>query len=225
VLRSDVLRAEGRVEMIPAEARGAWQELEARLRPYVARRVASACDVDDVVQDVFVRMQRGMDDLRDGQSFGGWVYRIAEHAVVDHLRSRARHPLVRADSGDDRADDGEGSVIPAVDAAEGLGSELTECVALFVARLPSPYREAITLTELQGMTQKEAAEMLGVSLSGMKSRVQRGRERIRRMFEACCEMSLDARGRVTECTPRDPSEVPADCRGAAVAWASRKRCS
>lgn len=104
-------------------------------------------------------------------------------------------------------------------------SELTECVAFFVARLPSPYREAITLTELQGMSQREAAEMLGVSLSGVKSRVQRGRQRIRRMFEECCEMSLDARGRVTDCAPRDLREVPADCRGAAVAWATRKRCS
>lgn len=67
--------------------------------------------------------------------------------------------------------------------------------------------------------------MLGVSLSGVKSRVQRGRQRIRRMFEECCEMSLDARGRVTDCAPRDLREVPADCRGAAVAWATRKRCS
>jgi RNA polymerase sigma-70 factor (ECF subfamily) len=70
------------------------------------------------------------------------------------------------------------------------------------ARLPSPYRQAVTLTELQGLTQKDAAELLGVTLSAMKSRVQRGRERIRQMFEECCELTLDCRGRVTECTPR-----------------------
>jgi RNA polymerase sigma-70 factor (ECF subfamily) len=90
-----------------------------------------------------------------------------------------------------------------------------------VARLPSPYREAVTLTELEGLTQKDAAEMLGVSVSGMKSRVQRGRERIRRMFEECCEMSVDCRGHVTGCTPRHLDEVPADCREAAVWWAER----
>ena len=69
-------------------------------------------------------------------------------------------------------------------------------MAVFVAALPSPYREAITLTELQGMTQKDAAEMLGISLSGMKSRVQRGRQQISEMLQACCEIALDARGHV-----------------------------
>jgi len=91
-----------------------------------------------------------------------------------------------------------------------------------VARLPSPYREAVTLTELQGLTQKEAAEMVGVSLSGLKSRVQRGREKIRAMFEACCEISVDCRGRVVECASRDLEEIPDDCRGAAASWTARR---
>lgn len=203
--------------MIPTEARGAWRELETRLRPWVARRVASPCDVDDVVQEVFVRMQRGLGDLRDEHSFGGWVYRVAAHAVADHQRARSKHPL--PNSGDAPSVD-----VEAPPAEEDLASELTECVAMFVARLPSPYREAVTLTELEGMTQKDAAEMLGISVSGMKSRVQRGRDRIRTMFEECCRLSIDARGRVTECTPRDLAEVPADRRGAAIAWSDRRKC-
>jgi RNA polymerase sigma-70 factor (ECF subfamily) len=209
-----LLRTEGSRSVIATEARGVWRELEARLRPYVARRVASPADVDDVVQEVFVRIHRGLGELRDGESFGGWVYRIAARAVIDQKRARARHPL----------DTGTATerVAPESEADDGLESELGECVALFVARLPSPYREAITLTELQGMTQKEAAEILGISLSGMKSRVQRGRERIRHMFEECCELSVDARGKVLDCTPRALEDVPVDCRAAAVAWATRR---
>jgi RNA polymerase sigma-70 factor (ECF subfamily) len=203
--------------MIAPEARGAWRELEARLRPYVARRVRGPADVDDVVQDVFVRMQRGLLGLRDGERFGGWVYRIAEHAVADHLRTRARHPLACGSEGElteDAAHAGNGDPT--------LEADLSECVALFVSRLPSPYREAITLTELEGLTQKDGAEMLGLSLSGMKSRVQRGREQIRRMFEECCEISVDSRGHVVDCTPRSLREIPADCREAAACWANRR---
>jgi RNA polymerase sigma-70 factor (ECF subfamily) len=203
--------------VIPAEARGAWRELEARLRPYVARRVASAADVDDVLQETFVRLHRGLAKLEDGERFGAWVYRVASSAVADHRRARARHP-VPSDAGA-----GEGDATPAQDSGEGLDAELAECVALFVARLPSPYREAITLTELQGLTQKDAADMLGASLPALKSRVQRGRERIRRMFEDCCELSVDCRGHVTACTPRRLDEVPEDCRAAAVRWADRER--
>jgi RNA polymerase sigma-70 factor, ECF subfamily len=202
--------------MIASEARGAWSEIESRLRPYVARRVASS-DVDDVVQEIFVKIHGGIANLRDGERFGGWVYRIAQHVIADFGRARSRDPLARStestkepDSADDRQEDAQ------------LQTDLGECVALFVARLPSPYREAITLTELEGLTQKDAADMLGISLSGMKSRVQRGREKIRDMFEQCCRISVDARGKVTDCRPRALEEVPEDCRGAAIAWATRR---
>lgn len=200
--------------MIPAEARGAWRDIEARLRPYVARRVTSAAEVDDLVQDILVRVHKGLSTLRDDESFGGWVYRIAARAIVDAARARAREPLAPGADIVEAASAGS-------DEAADLQLELGECVALFVARLPSPYREAITLTELQGLTQKEAAEMLGTSLSGMKSRVQRGREKIRGMFEECCEISVDGRGRVVDCEARDLQRVPEDCRAVAASWATR----
>jgi RNA polymerase sigma-70 factor (ECF subfamily) len=203
--------------MINSQARGAWHELEARLRPYVARRVTCTADVDDILQEIFVRMHQGLTGLHDGERFGGWVYRIAEHVIVDSARARAREPLVRGDNVPERAAFDPGSD------AETLQTALGECVALFVARLPSPYRETITLTELEGLTQRDAAEMLGISLSGMKSRVQRGRERLRAMFDECCQISVDCRGRVVECEPRAMQDVPADCRDAAASWARRQR--
>ena len=200
--------------MIPAEARGAWRDIEARLRPYVARRVPSPAEVDDIVQEILVKIHKGLATLNDDERFGGWVYRIAEHAIADAARARARTPVAEAR---DIGAEPDASANDAID----LQLELGECVALFVARLPSPYREAITLTELQGLTQKDAADMLGVSLSGMKSRVQRGRERIRAMFEECCEISVDCRGRVVECESRDLDEIPKDCRAAATSWSAR----
>jgi len=201
--------------MIPAEARGAWRDIEARLRPYVARRVASAAEVDDIVQEILVRVHKGLATLRDDERFGGWVYRIAARAIADVAKSHARDPIARG------ADVANAAGAGPDDEAADLQLELGECVALFVARLPSPYREAITLTELQGLTQKEAADMLGTSLSGMKSRVQRGREKIREMFEECCEISVDCRGRVVDCEARDLQQVPEDCRDAAASWAAR----
>lgn len=201
--------------MIGTEARGAWKELERHLRPYLARRVASEADIDDLLQDIFVRLHQGVGALRDEERFGGWVYRVAHSAVVDRARQQARVLNVVA---------GKDVELSGVDESDDtLHSELGECVALFVSRLPSPYREAVTLTELEGLTQREAAEMLGVSLSGLKSRVQRGRDKIRHMFEECCQISVDCRGRVIECEPRNVNEVPEDCRAAATSWATRER--
>lgn len=190
--------------MIDPAARGAWRELEAKLRPFIARRLRSEVDVDDIVQEVFLRMQRGLAGLRDEQRFGPWVYQIARSAIVDHQRVAAKHRVVDADRSDEqRLDVGEDD--------RAVEAELAGYLAPFVAMLPSSYREALTLVELEGLTQKQAAEMVGISLSGMKSRVQRGRVQLRKALEDCCHIALDVRGRVVSCEPRPDGRLPDGC--------------
>jgi RNA polymerase sigma-70 factor (ECF subfamily) len=171
-----------------------WGAVEQQLRPFIAQRVPTA-DVDDVLQDVFARMQRGLGSLRDDERFSGWLYQVARSAIAEHGRTRARHPL--ADS-----DDAPELPAEADEDDREASRHLAGCVGLFVARLPSPYRQAVTLVELEGLTAREAAALVGISVSGMKSRVQRGRAQLRRLFEECCDIALDARGKVTELTPR-----------------------
>lgn len=194
-----------------------WQRAAARLAPFLARRLAPS-EVDDVMQDVFLRIQRGLPTLRDEERFSAWLFQIARNAVAEHLRHRARHPLVAGDGPGPASDDGErdrGGDVREPDEAASLGlagggedddreasRALSACVSLFVARLPSPYREAVTLVELEGLPIREAAAMTGASLSAMKSRVQRGRAQLRALLEDCCEIALDARGKVTAFTPR-----------------------
>jgi RNA polymerase sigma-70 factor (ECF subfamily) len=171
-----------------------WQDVSSRLRPFLARRVPPA-EVDDVLQDVFVRLQRGLPGLRDEERFTSWLFQIARNSVVEHHRSRVRHPLRDAPADDDPP------AAPTDDDREASRS-LSACVSLFVARLPSPYRQAVTLVELESLTLREAAELAGVSVPAMKSRVQRGRAQLRQMFDECCEIALDARGKVTDYAPR-----------------------
>lgn len=193
--------------MIQPSARGVWQEIERHLRPFVVRRLADPNDVGDVLQEIYVRIQTGVVDLRETERFGPWVYQVARSALADHGRTRARHPLAA-----NAPTVAEEIPAPPSDEEEGTAErELAQYLAVFVAALPSPYREAITLTELQGMTQKDAAEMLGISPSGMKSRVQRGRRQIQEMLQACCDIALDARGRVLSYDRRTDGRVPENC--------------
>lgn len=176
-----------------------WQDVAAQLRPFLARRVGPA-ELDDVLQDVLLRVQRGLPGLRDEERFTSWLFQIARSAIAEYRRTRARHPVtdepVEAEIADDPVEDDR-------EAARSLAC----CVSIFVARLSSPYREAVTLVELQGLTVREAAEMVGISVSGMKSRVQRGRAQLRQLFDECCEIALDARGKVIDYAPR-----PRPCR-------------
>jgi len=189
VLRPGVLRVSDAGQVFAADVAD-------RLRPFIARRIP-AQDVDDVLQDTFVRMQRGLANLRDDTRTTPWLYQIARRAVADHLRARQRHPLAERDP-DEPVDQ------PTGDESHALAG----CLATFVATLPSPYREAVTLVELEGLTAREAAAMVGISTSGMKSRVQRGRAELRRRFEVCCRIALDARNKVIEVTPRAPCCAP-----------------
>jgi len=191
--------------MIDPAARGAWRDLDAKLRPFIARRVRAEVDVDDVVQDVFLRMQRGLAGLRDEERFGPWVYQVARSAIADHQRTAARHGVAHGERPDEEA------AGPKEEDDGAVERELAGYVAPFVAMLPSPYREALTLTELEGLTQKDAAAMLGISVSGMKSRVQRGRQQLRKSLDDCCHIAIDARGRVVSCEPRSDGRLP-DCR-------------
>jgi RNA polymerase sigma-70 factor (ECF subfamily) len=150
------------------------------------------------LQDVFLRAQRALPDLRDEERFGSWMYRVARSAIAESHRQRLRHPIVDSD-------DAEPAVAIEGGGPTALETEIAAYLVPLVSRLPSPYREALTLTELEGFTQQAAADALGISLSGAKSRVQRGREKLRALLDECCGIGVDARGRVIDCEPRDPS--------------------
>jgi RNA polymerase sigma-70 factor, ECF subfamily len=171
--------------MIGERAKEDWKQLRATVGAFVGRRVRGP-DAEDVLQDIFVRIQRGLPKLHDDARFGPWVYQVARSAVADYFRAKQRTLPPEATDGQADSD------------PDDVAAELAGCVAAYVAKLPSPYREAVTLTELQGMTQAAAAEVVGVSLSGMKSRVQRGRAKLREMIGECCELTLDARGSVVD---------------------------
>jgi RNA polymerase sigma-70 factor, ECF subfamily len=175
----------------------AHHDLDQKLRPFVARRVP-AVEVDDVLQDVFVRVQRGLPTLRDEERLVPWLYQVARSAVQESARQRARHPLAAHEHDEQAVVEPEGSV------ASETG--LATFAAAAITHLPSPYREALTLTELQGMTQLAAAKQLGLSLSGMKSRVQRGREKLRELLESSCDIALDVRGGIMACEPKEKAK-------------------
>lgn len=73
-------------------------------------------------------------------------------------------------------------------------AELASCLQPMIAGLPDIYRTALTLSEIEGITQREVADRLGISVSGAKSRVQRGREKLRERLLQCCEIETGRNG-------------------------------
>ncbi|RMG58329.1 MAG: sigma-70 family RNA polymerase sigma factor [Bacteroidetes bacterium] len=89
-----------------------------------------------------------------------------------------------------------------------LTTRFSACIRPMIEGLPEPYREALWLSEMEGLSQKELAARLGISYSGAKSRVQRGREKLKAQILACCEVSADRYGNIIDFYPRH--RKPAD---------------
>lgn len=156
-------------------------------------------DAEDIVQDVFVRMQRGIGGLSSANRLDAWAFRIARNAIADHYRV----PRRRDATGEGAARIADGLAEAFDGPQEDARTEMTRCIAPMIRGLPDVYRRAIELTELQGMTQAAAAERLGLSVPGAKSRVQRGRARLKEMLLRCCEIETDRRGRVVAFETRE----------------------
>jgi len=158
----------------------AWDEARAQLLAFVSRRVESTDAAEDIVQDVLERIQRI--DPTTITNARAWLYRAARNAIVDHYRSR--RPAVTLDDAHMAMDDGAGEDDTAEPAA--AVQELARCLRPLVDQLSANYRSAVTLVDLDGLTHPAAARVAGISTSGMKSRVQRGRKQLAALLQDCC---------------------------------------
>ena len=175
-----------------------WHEFAAKLGQFIRARVNDPATAEDILQDVFVKIQVRLDQLKDPAKLQSWIYLIARNAIIDHYRTRKDTVEVPE------------TLIAEAEPESDEAEELEAAFRRMIYSLPEPYRKALVLTEFDGLTQKQLAERLGISLSGAKSRVQRGREQLKEMLHECCTFEFDRRGKVIECTPRTKTKC-AEC--------------
>ena len=177
-----------------------WVEFGAGLRAFVGRRVADPHQAEDLVSEIVVKVHRHLDTLDDQERLTAWVFRIARNVIKDHYKVSGRRREVL---------DAEPDDVPSasttdewVDDQDAVLAELAVCLRPLLSELPDDYRRALELTDLGGLSQAEAAELEHVSLSGMKSRVQRGRRQLGVVLRQCCTPTLDSRGVPVDYRPR-----------------------
>jgi len=179
-----------------------WVEFHANLLRFVSRRVRNPADAEDVVQRVFLQVHRALPTLRDADRLPAWLYQMTRRAIIDFYRTPAhRRELALGDAED--VSEEVGGALTTTEAEEPSAlSELSTCLRPLMSGLADVDQQALALVEFDGVSQVEAAQQLGVSVSGMKSRVQRARRRLRDAVEACCRVELDRRSGITAYTPR-----------------------
>ena len=180
-----------------------WKLLSAKLRSFFLKRVSDKQVAEDLLQETFLRIHKKLDSLDEEQSITAWVFQIARHLVVDHYRSKARINSSVADDLEARIDE------------DGNLNELVMgWLPAMMTQLPDSYRQAVELYELEGISQQQIADRLGISLSGAKSRVQRGREKLKSILFDCCSFERDRRGNVigyVQNRPGDCNQCDDEC--------------
>ena len=175
----------------------AWRELRGPLAGFIARRVADPQDAEDMLQEVMLRIHRHGDELAnaDRVTCVGASDRPQRDRRLLPPPGRAAGAAVRRGR---RPRGARGRSRSDEPASEALRRELAACLRPLIDKLPDKQREALVLTEFEGLTQIEAARRLGISVSGAKARVQRGRAQLRTLLLDCCHVELDSRGGITE---------------------------
>lgn len=176
-----------------------WTDVASKLRGYIRARVRDHAAAEDILQDVFLKAHTRIAQLQLPEKLEGWLFLIARNAVADHYRKSRPLEELPADLATETHE-------PEFERAE----ELRAAFRRMIEQLPAPYGEALILTEFKGLTQKQLAVHLGISLSGAKSRVQRGRKKLKETLLACCQLEFDRRGQIIDCTPKAEDCCPTE---------------
>lgn len=164
---------------------------------YVHKRVRNREDAEDLTQDVFLKLsssnKEGVNNLKS------WIYTIAKNTITDYYRKKQIvTESVADDYGVEEEDENEAA------------QELATCVRAYIDQLPEEYRELMILSELKDIPQKEIAKQLNMNYVTVRSKIQRGRKKLRGLFEDCCVILQGGKGSIMGYQERNTCDEPCD---------------
>lgn len=173
-----------------------WKEHHDQLLAFIKKRIKNDDLAEDILQDVFVKILLKIDTLKDQSKLKSWIYQLTRNAIYDHFRGSRSV-----------ADVENLNLEPDDDNLPQAMQEATGWIGFYVHALPETYREALILYELEGKSQKEIAEKLNISYVNARSRVQRGRQILKKNLTDCCVFNVDSYGNII-----DYNKKPVSCK-------------
>ena len=168
-----------------------WSDYRSAIKAYLHMKISDPDEVDDLLQEILIKVHKNLSTVKSVNSIKAWLFQIANHTIIDFYRKRNR---LRSLSAEDLWYGGE---------SYQAQQELAQCVVSFIKALPEESAELLTEIELHGRSQKEVAAERGINYSTLRSRVQKGRDQLRNLFENCCYLSLDNYGSIVDFDPKN----------------------
>jgi RNA polymerase sigma-70 factor (ECF subfamily) len=175
---------------------------------YLLRMTQNPAEAEDLTQETFIRVHRSLATFRGEASLATWLYRIATNVSFDHFRRTSTRQAKISLSFEETDLDQKLVTDEITSSPEQLvadQSEMSACVEDYVEHLPPTYRAVLVLHDLQGLKNREIAEVLACSLSTVKIRLHRARTKLRAALNAGCDFAHDERN-VFVCEAKEDSE-------------------
>lgn len=166
-----------------------WNNFRSELLYFIKAKVKDEYAAEDILQEVFIKVYKSIDQLVDQTKLKSWLYRTTNNAIIDFYRQKKQSTLeldeieVEQEMEDD---------------TENMNREAAECIKSMLDELPDKYKEPLKLYEFKGMKHKEISQKLNISLSGSKTRIQRARNKLKETLMKCCEFEIDAYGNILD---------------------------
>jgi len=193
-----------------ATANRIFSEHRTAIQRFLLSMTRNPAEAEDLTQETLLRAHARLATLKDASKIVPWLYRIATNMARDRFRQPSwRQPSVSLET------EGSEPALTVLETAPRLDKvmeqrEMSDCVRRYLEDLADPYRAVILLHDVQGLTNPEMAELLGVTVDTAKIRLHRARAKLRAALAAGCSLERDDRG-VLVCRPRsDPG--PRGCR-------------
>ena len=166
-----------------------YEEYHLKIRHYLSRLTGQQ-EAEDITQEVFEKVSRGLKSFKGESKLSTWLYRIATNTATDRMRSRSFRRSSEYTSLDENTETEDRNVWSGhtkthIDQTV-IRKEMSECVREFIDRLPSDYKTVILLSELEGFKNREIADILEVSLDTVKIRLHRAKARLKKDLDDGC---------------------------------------
>ena len=161
-----------------------WKEYRTALKRFLNAKISNEADVDDLLQDILIKTYNNLATVKTQKSVKSWLFQIANNTIIDYYRKKGRVHDANIE-GYWPEDDVQGATI-----------DLSNCISPFINALPDENASLLTAIDVNNQSQKEYAEQLGISYSTLKSRVQKSRSLLKKVFDDCCHFKIDKIGNV-----------------------------
>ena len=174
-----------------------WKEYHDKLLSFIQKRVNDNNMSEDILQDVFVNILTKINTLKNSSKLRSWLYQVTRNAISDYYRDKKKADNIPAGSFDLESED-----------EDNIMKEVESWVGCLIKGLPDIYRDAVELSEIEGIPQKDIAKMLNISYPNARSRIQRGRNMLKDKLTECCLFNVDVYGNILDYQGKNISRRP-----------------